>query len=132
MKPRNLDPSAETTKALSLVEMLVVVSIMGILTAIVVVPYTKVTRERTDQARNRVNAQQIVSMAQSAQAGGVSLVVPGDLDATLTLVIAGGTAPEGVFTGATFSLEGMDAESVEKAKTYLELDGSSLIYNPKY
>lgn len=132
MKLGSANSTLSKTKGIGLVEMLVVVSIIGIITAIVIVPYTKVTRDRTDQARNRVNAQQIVSMSQSARAAGVSLMVPGDLEATLKQVVAGGTSSDGVFTGATFSLEGMDEESVEKASDYLSLNGGDLVYDPKY
>tara|TARA_R110002096_G_scaffold4493_3_gene20753 strand:+ start:1503 stop:1856 length:354 start_codon:yes stop_codon:yes gene_type:complete len=117
---------------MSLVEMLIVVSIIGIINAIVIVPYTKVTKERTDRARDRVNAQQIVSMAQSASAAGLTVVVEGDLDSTLDLIVTGGTSSEGVFAGTTFSLEGMDESSVERAKSYIVLDGGALVYDPKY
>ncbi len=123
-------PQPPSSRAFSLVEMLVVLAVVGILTAIAIVPFTAVTKERADQARDRQNAQNLVSMAQSGNAAGLDFIVDGDLMATIDNIVSGGTSSDGVFSGTSFSLEGLGDEHKLRASVYMELRDGVLLYKP--
>ncbi|MDB6139854.1 MAG: Prepilin-type N-terminal cleavage/methylation protein [Verrucomicrobiaceae bacterium] len=119
-------PFSLSTAGFSLFEVLLVVALIGIMTAIVVPTMTG--NNQYEAARNRRNAQEMTAVCASAQVAGVDLVVPGDLEATIHNILAGGAPASGVFKGQKFRASGIDEPDALKAITYLQLQGSSLIY----
>jgi len=110
----------------SLFEMLLVVALIGIMTVIVVPTMT--SHSRYEAARNRRNAQEMTAICTSAQAAGINFVIPGDLEATIRNIIAGGTPSSGVFKGQSFRATGINEADAMKALGYLQLQGGSLLY----
>ncbi|MDB6118282.1 MAG: hypothetical protein JWO08_2063 [Verrucomicrobiaceae bacterium] len=110
----------------SLFEMLLVVSLIGIMTAIVVPTMT--SHSQYEAARNRRNAQEMTAICASAQVAGLNLVIPGDLEATVRNILTGGAPSDGIFKGQRFRASGMKEADAMKALSYLQLQGSSLFY----
>ena len=118
---------------MSLVEMLIVVTIIGVLSAIAIVPVTRVTKEASDTSRDRRNAQQLASVCAGGSAAGVKFVVVGDLQATVDNIVAGTTASEGVFAGSEFRVPNLSAQEKTTAMRYLELlNDDCLVYRPDF
>ncbi len=110
----------------SLFEMLLVVALIGIMCAIVVPTMT--SHSQYEAARNRRNAQEMSAVCAAAQAAGINLVIPGDLQATIRNILAGGSPTAGVFKGQSFRATGINEDDAMKAVSYLQLQGSSLLY----
>ncbi len=108
-------------KAFSLVEVLVVVSVIGILTAVAIPSITKI-RERAKEGVARSNARQIASLSSAANAVGVYHVVPehlgGGVEMSIDILLAVGK-------GAA-DLEGFDLSisdyDMELASEYLSVE----------
>ena len=112
----------------SLFEMLVVVCLIGIMVAIVVPNMGRGNDYAA--ARNRRNAQEISAVCAAAQIAGVNLVVPGDVAATIRNILNGGTPTSGPFKGHKFGAMGLHEEDALKAIQYLQLQGTTLQYQP--
>lgn len=112
----------------SLFEMLVVVALIGIMVAIVLPNIGN--QNAYNAARNRRNAQEITAVCASAQVAGVNFVVPGDLPATVRNVLVGGSPESGPFKGHRFNAMGLKEEDAMRAIDYLQIEGSSLRYQP--
>ncbi len=110
----------------SLFEMLLVVALIGIMTAIVVPTMT--SHSQYEAARNRRNAQEMTAICASAQVAGLNFVIPGDLEATVRNILTGGTPADGIFKGQSFRASGIKEADAMKALGYLQLQGSSLLY----
>lgn len=110
----------------SLFEMLLVVALIGIMCAIVVPTMT--SHNQYEAARNRRNAQEMTAVCASAQIAGLNLVVPGDLEATIRNILAGGSPSTGAFKGQNFRAAGINETDAMKAIDYLQLQGSNLLY----
>lgn len=110
----------------SLFEMLVVVALIGIATAIVVPEMNN--QNKYEEARNRRNAQEITALCASAQIAGLNLVVPGDLPGTIRNVLTGAVPSSGAFKGQKFCAAGISETDAMKAITYLQLQGENLYY----
>ena len=125
MKARSSSPV--TRKAgFSLFELLLVVALIGVMSAIVIP--TMNSNSTYEAARNRRNAQEMSAICASAQVAGLNLVVPGDLPATIRNILAGGSPTSGPFKGQRFRASGVQEPDAMKAITYLQLQGSTLIY----
>lgn len=110
----------------SLVELLVTIAVIGIICSIAV-PALSVS-ETGKVTRDRRNAQELASLCASAQAAGLDLVVPGDLDQTVANLIRGGSPSSGPFKDRLFALRGMAAQDAINAAKYLRLEGRYLIF----
>ncbi|MFT5467084.1 MAG: prepilin-type N-terminal cleavage/methylation domain-containing protein [Verrucomicrobiales bacterium] len=116
---------------MSLVEMLIVISIIGIISSIAVISFGSIKKEGADKVRDQRNAQALTSVFMGGETAGLSFYVDGDIEATVDNVIAGATVNDGgVFDGAHFSLKGIDEPAKQSAMQYLILDGGLLTYNP--
>lgn len=113
---------------LSLFEVLVVVTAIGLLAAIAL-PSLR-AKSISEEASHRRNAQQLATIATTANIAGAISVVPGDLSATVNLLVQGVSPTSGPFKGREFRIGGLDAAAKEGAETYLQVVGSQLIYVP--
>lgn len=117
-----------TQLGFSLLELLMTLSIIGILAALAM-PMFSDTRDNVEQARNRRNAQEIVSTAAAAQVAGLDFVAPGDEIQTIKNVIEGGAPTDGAFEGRMFRVPNIDPSEIPGIARYTMLSGGSLVYN---
>ena len=111
----------------SLVELIMSVAVLGILVslAIMTMPYIYGAVTETHDQRN---AQELVTVYESAQAAGLNFAGP-DLDTTVHNIVNGGTPTDGAFRGQTFMLNGLTAQDMAGAETYLSFANGALTYN---
>lgn len=129
MKP---NPSESVKKAVSLVEMLVVIAVTGIIAAIAVPDIGRIN-DSAKEATARRNAQNVASVFASAQAAGLNFAqastTPADI---VTAVVTGAKVTEkGPFENTWFGVPGLTADDQTAALTYLTYDTNSaqLLYN---
>lgn len=123
--------TARTQSAFSLVEMLVVISIIAAVSAIAIPSIGKL-HESSTEAKDRRNAQNIASVFASAQAAGVDFYLTGDKTATIQAVITGAkVTDDGPFYEAFFGVPGLSSDEANLAGSYLLLDTQSrmLVYD---
>ncbi len=132
---RPLTSHSTQPAAFSLVEMLTVISGIGILATIALVAFQSLN-ETASSTVAKSNAQKSASLSLSLSGLDAAHVLTpslGGVDATLRFLNQGVTASGGSFEGQTFVLSGMTLEELEKAASYLQVtaDGSSvmLVYN---
>lgn len=118
--------SQKSPAGFSLFEVLVMVALLGIMTAIVVPALT--SSSRYEAARNQRNAQEMTAICSAAQAAGLNLVVPGDLAATVRNILNGGSPLSGPFKDKHFGASGLTEPDALKAITYLKLQDTALLY----
>ncbi len=107
-------------------EMLSVLAILGVLTALVV-PNLSVMN-RTRDVQDQRNAKTLISVVVGAEVAGVSLVVDGDLNATVNRIVQGAAPTSGAFKDRVFKVTGMNADAVEGAKRYLQVEAGRLVF----
>jgi prepilin-type N-terminal cleavage/methylation domain-containing protein len=125
MKLQNLR-TLPAPKGFSLVELLTVVAILGVLVGMLV-PNLAISN-RTRDVQNQRNAKTLISVVVGAEVAGVSLVVEGDLDATVARIIQGAAPTSGAFKDRIFGAPGMDRDAIEGAKQYLKVEGEQLVF----
>ena len=112
----------------SLVEMLTVVAVIGVLAGIALPSLNATSASR--EVQHQRNAKSLISMAVGADIAGVSLIVTGDLDATVNRIMTGAAPTQGAFKDHIFRLHGLTAEAAEGAKKYLKVEGERLVFVP--
>lgn len=119
--------SCPSAAGFSLMELMIAVSIMGILASIGVLAYGG-ARQAADDQKDKRNAQEIASVAAMASAAGASFVVSGDEQATISN-LRGGVAPSrGAFRGRTFQLGSMADSDITGAMRFLVMVNDELQY----
>jgi len=112
--------------AFSLVEMLVVVSVIGIMAAFALPALRGITNS-AGETRDRQNARCLASVCQSAQAAGVDLVDPdGSLNQTILNLQEGGEGTHGAFAGQVFRVSIANGE-IPGASRHLRLEAGQLL-----
>jgi Tfp pilus assembly protein FimT len=110
----------------SLFEMLVFILLLAIFSSLAVTSVFGNLYAGSNQARAKRTAQEIVSEVVRAEAVGLRLVVPGDIDGTLRAVAAGKRASGGPFHGQQFGLTNLTVEDMALSKPYLALNNDLL------
>ncbi|MEM7147679.1 MAG: prepilin-type N-terminal cleavage/methylation domain-containing protein [Verrucomicrobiota bacterium] len=114
---------------MTLFELLLVIGIIGILAAIAVPVLAGPTKKNADDTRDRRNAQTVAHVYRAGHVAGVDFLVPGDLDATIDRVVAGGISAEGILAGTVYSVPGLTEAEREGAARFLELRDDLLLYD---
>lgn len=114
----------------SLIEIVVVVAIVGILTAVAVPQLSNFT-DVAHGAKAQRNAQNIAMVAAAGRAAGLDFVVATDSPAqTIANVITGSTVTRGAFGGEFFGVPNLSEDEAIFASPYLKADGVTLEYDP--
>lgn len=113
----------QRVSAFSLVEMLLVIAVIGVISAIAIPTVSRIN-ESADDAKARVNARNVQSLSEALAAFGVAHVIPdsmGGAEATTRLLREGVVLTEGPMAGTSFVLPGVSDEEVEKIGKYLQV-----------
>lgn len=121
-------PATTKQQAFSLMELLVVIMIIGFMSALIMLSFGP-AREGAIEERDRRNAQEIASTAAMASAAGARFVVKDDETATIQNLVLGKTPVSGVFRGRIFKLPPMEDYQIQGAMKYLALNDTELTYN---
>lgn len=121
LPPSQLQKSRSSESGLSLIELLVAVAIMGILLNMALMTFGG-AREGAENQRDKRNAQEIASVAASANAAGAQFVVSGDLQATIQQLRQGTTPSNGAFRDRTFRITNIPDAEIQSAMRYLALN----------
>lgn len=131
MKP---DPSFSglrrrvTRRGFSLVELLIVITVIGIMVAIAV-PVLSPIRENARINKNQRNAQSLVAMASSAQAAGAPLDLSTVNSAILQL--KGGVTGTGMFSTSTFKVAPFTTDEIDAISEYISIADNSLVFTSR-
>jgi prepilin-type N-terminal cleavage/methylation domain-containing protein len=107
----------------SLVELLVVITVIGILAAIIIPALDKVYENSRDNTYRR-NAQNIASLYNSARMTGVSLPAGSDMPAVLQ-TLAAGVSGSGAMGNVNYRLSMINEAELTGAKQYLQWEPAS-------
>ncbi|MGK0184955.1 MAG: prepilin-type N-terminal cleavage/methylation domain-containing protein [Verrucomicrobiales bacterium] len=110
-------------KAFSLVEILVVVVVISIITAISL-PMVRGVLEEGEEVKVMVNAKNIAELSSRLAMVGVAHVLPeslGGIEATARLLREGVVVPEGPLAGQKFKMNGLTDVEITKAADKLEI-----------
>lgn len=119
-----------SSKGLSLVELLVVLSIIGILAAISISKYQGL-QKGAERATARRNAQTLAMVASSAQAvGNLTIGEATTIDDAVSVLMNGPSSGIGVFSDMDFKVSDLSDDDVELAKEYLDFENGQLVYQP--
>lgn len=113
-------------RGISLFEMLLSVSLLGIILSLAM-PLFGAPHEAYADIKAKRNAQELVSEFQTAQAAGVNFIVANDLAATLANIARGQAATSGAFKGRYYGLQSISVEELPAAARFLKLSGGSLL-----
>ena len=116
------------SKGFSLVEMLMAVSVLGILLGLVITNLN-IVGDSVKDTRHKRNAQELAAVCNAAQAAGLEFIAVNDLDRTIRNVVAGGAPTDGAFAGRNFGLKHLQASDIAGVKSFLMLDGGLLRYS---
>ena len=119
-----------TLVGFGLVELLVTVSIIGVMAAMAVSVWGA-NHDVYEGVRAKRNAQELASECYTASVAGVHFVVPTSLEATLEKIMIGAVPTSGAFAGRSFGLVHLSDEDIEEATQYLEIRDGVLAYNPE-
>lgn len=111
-------PSARP-HAFSIVEVLAVIAIIGILSAISIQYLGGYHRDVMLKVRDRRNAQEITALSMGATAAGARVVVTGDLESTIHNLVEGREGTAGTFKGRIFRITTLTEEEIAGAIKHL-------------
>lgn len=118
---------SSSKNAFSLVEMLVMLVIMGIMTA-VAIPRITVLQQHTNRTVHRENARRVVSICSAARAAGYDFVEgQTDVREVVRAVSAGHHLTEGALAGSFFGLPELNDGLQQALVPYLEIRSSVLV-----
>ncbi len=112
----------------SLFEMLLVVAVIGVLSAIVVGSFSQGKRDVVVETVNRRNAQAFATIATCAQISGANPVTDTDVVATMQRIVVGITPTAGPMSGKTLRISGMNSDDLAGAAYYLRIANGQLLY----
>ena len=100
--------------------MLIVIAVIGALSAISINFYSHYHRDVVLRVRDQRNAQEITSLAMGATAAGAKVIEPNDMEGTILNLIEGRDGTSGTFKGHNFRLSNMTEEEIEGAMQFLQ------------
>lgn len=131
---KNIEPLAGLSRlrsaAFSLLEMLVVIAIIGITSAITLVFLNQPQRQAIMESVNRKNASMVVSMSTCASAAGANPVVASDLEATVRKLMSGVTPETGTLRGRKFVVSGITEDNLPGVLDQLLIVNHELTLKP--
>lgn len=129
MKKNPCLPPRGSHHAFSIVEALVVVAILGILTAIGLMYLGGEHHQTMNRVRDRRNAQEIASLVMGATAAGAPVLVQNDLESTIQNLLEGRDGTLGTFKGRVFRISPMTADEVQGAMRFLAWQQDMVVYS---
>jgi type II secretory pathway pseudopilin PulG len=124
-------PFTRCRAAFSVVEMLVVITIVGALSAVVISFYGRYHRDVVLRVRDQRNAQEITSLAMGANAAGADVIAQDDMEQTILNLIEGRNGTTGPFKGHRFGLSNLTADEIEGAMKHLRWHAGFPSYVPE-
>lgn len=121
-------PKHSQLKAFTLVEVLVTLTVIGLMVAMVVGTFGYSHSQTVIDTRDQRNAQQVVNLCISAAANGAAVIEEGDLRSTIHNLMDGKTASHGPFAGQTFRLSRLSEEEIAGAMRYLGWSQNQPVY----
>jgi hypothetical protein len=121
---RGLSPKRRTTLAISLLEVLIVVVVIGVI-ATIGLPAINNIRDAAKETAAIQNAKNIQQMSGALAALGVAHVMPdsmGGVAATARLLREGVIVPEGPMAGEKFVLSGLRDDEIDSISEYLYVE----------
>lgn len=122
---------ARCRAAFSVVEMLIVIAVIGALSAGVISFYSRYHRDVFLRVRDQRNAQEITSLTMGAAAAGADMIAPKDMEQTILNLIDGRDGTVGSFKGHRFHLSPMLPEEIAGAMKYLKWHRGFPAYAPE-
>jgi prepilin-type N-terminal cleavage/methylation domain-containing protein len=116
--------------AFSIVEVLVVIAIIGILSAISIAYLGGYHRDVMLKVRDRRNAQEITALSMGATAAGAPVIAVGDMESTIQNLIEGREGTVGTFKGRLFRITALTDEEIAGALKHLEWQHGMPTYIP--
>ena len=123
-------PKRLRSAGFSLLEMLTVIAIIVIMTAISISFLSQPQREAIMESVNRKNAAMVVSMSTCVMAAGVNPVVNADVEATVRKLMTGVTPETGAFRGRRFVVSGITEENLPGVLDQLLIANNELALKP--
>lgn len=113
----------------TILELLVTIAIIGVVASIVL-PSLPMVLGETKQARNRRNAQNIVSLYNNARSSGATGIDTSSKETIIAALMQGISVndPASAFDGHRFALGTMESSAVSEVKPYIRLSGGVLDY----
>ena len=128
MKTVSIHISSLQTKGFSFFEMMMFIAILGIIVAILVPMWSN--NDSFYAARDRRNAQELVSICTMAQAAGLDFVEnETNIVEILRNISRGRLVERGAMKGRSFSVPGLSEEDLNGAAGYVSLQNGELRYS---
>jgi prepilin-type N-terminal cleavage/methylation domain-containing protein len=105
--------------AFSMIEALIVVAVLGVLSASAITFFSSYHRDVMLKVRNQRNAQEITALAMGATAAGATVIQPGDMEGTILNLIEGRKGTVGTFKGRIFRISALSEDEIAGALEYL-------------
>lgn len=117
--------------AFSVIEALIVVAVLGVLSASAITFFSSYHRDVMLKVRNQRNAQEITALAMGATAAGATVIQPGDMEGTILNLIEGRPGTVGTFKGRIFRISALKEEEIHGAMEYLSWHDGFPAYSPE-
>lgn len=114
-------------RGFSMIELLVAISIMGLMASLAVIGFGG-SRETADDQKDKRNAQQIAMVAAMADAAGAKFLVPDNKKASIENLCQGCSPSNGAFKNRIFRVSPMEEPEIMGAMRFLALNASGLQY----